>query len=711
MSSVASRLMLPTIISIAGVVITQMWYLKVSKITFVKSSGVPIAILQQRNDRVERRPTTRLIWQDVDQGEQLYSGEAVRTTSSASGQIQFIQSGVTVGLEPDSVVIIEETNGNVALNLVNGGVFVKNDGPVEASKSKTSAGQPTIKAGSKTISLTDKKSELNLSLSDSGQASLVVSKGNVAVTGAAGTQRETVKAGDSKALATTVNAPAAITILSPKPNTVLPISSKSSAMIIQWQPLSPAVTITLEMGSTRDKLNVVASAFAGNGGRATIQAKPGGFFWRLIARDKAGKVSAQSPTMYNEGLALEVPRLLSNANGEHIFGAEADGAVAAKLSWSRPQGSESTILNVARDKDFKTILENKVFATGSEWVFTAKEPGTFYWRISAAWRGVDVSLTSQVGSFVVERQQELPIPNPESPKDNSKFTKPEIATSGIILVWSPLEGIPEYLVSISQQQADNSWREVKTAETTVAQYRLSNVPAGTWRWSVKSKNKNRLSKLSSFQSFKVLDVARLDTSSITTAPQIVASGNTLNLVVGSIPKTTARLRFRLVDNTSSLDKAPWLQGLSTGQLIAKVKALGKFQLQVEALDKNDQVVAVSDVVTFEAKLPDLLAAPELTGKATQIKANDSGNANISWTPVKGAASYVLSLNGPKPMKFRVNRSTQLAVPGLLPGSYKLIVTAVDALGRPGDASKEFSVIVPRTNNLEAPKAKSIKIRD
>ncbi len=627
MSSTISRLILPAIISVAGVVVTQMWYMKASKITFVKAIGQPIAVLQQRSDRVERRPTTRLIWQDVDQGETLFSGEAVRTTAKASGRIQFIQSGVTVGLEPDSLVVIEETNGNVALNLVNGGVFVKSEGASESGKNKKNdnLSQPVIKAGSKTISLTDNKSELNLSLSESGQASLVVNKGNVAVTSNTGTQKETLKAGDSKALSTTASAPATITIILPRPNTVLPISIKSSAMMIEWKPDSTLGLLTLEMGTTRDQLSPVGATFSGSIGRATIQAKSGGFFWRLISKDKNGKILAQSPTIYNEGLALEAPKLLTNANGERILGTRDNSTFTANLAWVRPQSSESTTLTIASDKEFKNIVEAKNFPIASEWSFSTKKPGPYYWNVRANWRGISTSLTSTTGSFIIAQQQEVATPTP--------------------------------------------------------------------------------------QTSKAPDVAKLDTSSITANPQILAVDNTVRLTLGSIPKNTVRLRFRLASAGKSLDQSPWLQGLPTGQLVAKVKAAGVYQLQAEALEKDEHVLARSEVISFTVKLPDLLQAPELLGKASQIKTNGSGNADIRWTSVKGAASYTLILSGPKPRTFRVNRTTQLAIPGLLPGTYKLIVRAIDDLGRPGEPSKEFSVIVPSTNELEGPKAKSIKIRD
>lgn len=708
MSSVAARLMLPATVSIVGIVLTQLWYNNASKVTKEKRVGSPIAHLQQRTDHIERRSTTRLIWQDAEQGDPLFAGEAVRTSSKASGRIHFIQSGVTVGLEPDSVVVIEETKGNVTLNLVNGGIFVKND---DASPPQSGGSQPLLRAGNKTISMTDKKSELSLSLSDSGQANVSVNKGKVAIQGAVGSQITDVTAGQSAAVTTTQDAPRVIELVSPRANAILPLSTASATVPIQWKPLAISESLSLEIGAERNRLIPVVTGLAASSGTAKLPLRPGGFFWRLSAKNSANKLVAQSSTLYNEGIALEAPRLLTFAGGEHVYSEGPDTPMIARLSWSRPSGAKDVSISVSTDRDFNQIIASQKFADTNDWNFSTTSTGVFYWRATAAWVGIEPKLTSVTGSFQFERQKDLPTPTIISPKDGESFMMTDIATSGLVLAWNKLEGIPQYSVEIARQKPDGSWPAGTILHADLPQYRFKELRAGNWRWSVASLRGVTASKPSPPQIFKVLDVISLDTGSITGSPHVLEVGDIVNLYLRGIPSSASRVRFKVGAKTTPIESLSWIQGSKDGKFSVKLKGPGTYQFKCEVLDQAEHVFAASDAVLFEVRMPDLLEPPILSGETKEIRAAGNGTAFIQWTGVKGATGYLVSIAGSRSQKIKVAGATSAKIPGLLPGTYKFVLISIDRRGRLGSPGTEYSLTVPNTSDLVGPKARSVKVRD
>src|SRR4051794_30732307 len=106
MSDFVVRTLMAAIISILGVVATQMWS-KSNQVRIAPQDAKVIAEIKQITNEVQRRPANRLIWQHVYAGQELYAGEAIRTAGDAEAQIEFREQKVTVRLDPYSVIEIQ----------------------------------------------------------------------------------------------------------------------------------------------------------------------------------------------------------------------------------------------------------------------------------------------------------------------------------------------------------------------------------------------------------------------------------------------------------------------------------------------------------------------------------------------------------------------------------------------------------------------------
>src|SRR4051812_34720002 len=130
MSLYTRKLILAAILSLTGIGLSFLWYRFDLARTGNRDnfSKKLLAHLGSAKNEVQKRPAKRVIWQRIDEDEPLFSGEAVRTSPDAEAKITF-ESGAEVDLDPDSVVVIEETGNKVNLDFVKGNLFVKGGDP------------------------------------------------------------------------------------------------------------------------------------------------------------------------------------------------------------------------------------------------------------------------------------------------------------------------------------------------------------------------------------------------------------------------------------------------------------------------------------------------------------------------------------------------------------------------------------------------------
>jgi hypothetical protein len=145
-------------------------------------------------------------------------------------------------------------------------------------------------------------------------------------------------------------------------------------------------------------------------------------------------------------------------------------------------------------------------------------------------------------------------------------------------------------------------------------------------------------------------------------------------------------------------------------LIFKLAKEGSYKLKVEALDKEDNLLAIGDSIQVIAKAPDLLPPPVLVTGKQKLTTGESGDILLKWNRVNGAVKYLVEITGPRTNFRKTVSSTQLSMTNLMPGTHTLILAALDKSGRIGIKSPGYSLQVPDISSIAAPKTKTIKIR-
>ncbi|PWU20019.1 MAG: hypothetical protein C5B49_04930, partial [Bdellovibrio sp.] len=103
---------------------THIVYLRTAPLSRNRSHQQPIAFVSTVSDEVLRRPVTRTIWQMLEAGEPVYPGEAVKTSSKGEVSLEFVGTKKRLDVEPDSMVVLTRHGSEIAMDLLDGGVFV-----------------------------------------------------------------------------------------------------------------------------------------------------------------------------------------------------------------------------------------------------------------------------------------------------------------------------------------------------------------------------------------------------------------------------------------------------------------------------------------------------------------------------------------------------------------------------------------------------------
>src|SRR5688572_4937445 len=117
------RIIRAAFVSLVGFAATTLWF-GADRDDSNTGARRQVAVLVKAVNEVERRPEKRVIWQKVEETEPLYAGEAIRTSDISEASIRFIETGTQIELEPDSLIILEEQAGQLALNFLKGNLFV-----------------------------------------------------------------------------------------------------------------------------------------------------------------------------------------------------------------------------------------------------------------------------------------------------------------------------------------------------------------------------------------------------------------------------------------------------------------------------------------------------------------------------------------------------------------------------------------------------------
>ena len=457
------RLVTAAICSSSVFAVTYYWYKSTDQSANSHGNEKPLAYVGKVVDDIQRRPAARLLWQLVNTGEPLYNGEAVRTSERGEVRIQFTDSDRYLDLEPESLIVIKKSEGEIALDLMEGSLFVN------AKADSNSAGAD--KAPGLVLSSANGKVDLS-----HASASLSKGRGNaVDVQVLEGKASIQGKDGQSKELTTgSYGALGAsglefnknnLKILSPAPSKPIAMDAEDLKEIpFKWTGFPTNSEVSLWTGETRRDLKFLAKAPAG---QSELAAKLpfGKHYWKLVATNPQNQqVIGESPTFRSEILARYAPTVVFPTADAEIPANTMPFDMSFK--WQKGDDTRSVTLEVWTDPGLKNKVLTKSFTSEEAYTLPAIKEGTYYWRMSSYYVESTKPFLGKVQKFSVKptAQVHLEAAKPQVIPVNVAFTMPQapqyyVDSPTVGLTWNvdKTDKVSSYRVKVYGEDNNPTW--------------------------------------------------------------------------------------------------------------------------------------------------------------------------------------------------------------------------------------------------------------
>ncbi len=434
------RLLFAAGISLACFAATHFWYQSTSQSNTDHGDQKPVAYVDRTKDEIHRRPVTRIIWQLINDGEPLYPGEAIRTSSDGEVRIQFAESSRFIDLEPDSLIVISQSNNNeIALDLVDGSLMVN-----QGTSSGTNENQGpalTLKSGQSKVDLSQATAALSKS---GGNIDLQVLKGKAKVESNGQTKEiETGKSGAVGEKGIQFSS-AELKILSPSLDKPFYMNPEAPQPVqFSWKGFPEKSVISLMAGTQRKNLKPITET---TDEKLSHKFNSGKYFWKLVAKDPTTQKIIGESSLYRLEVATRfAPALIIPQAEEKIL--KPKPQATTEFRWVIPEEAKGVYLEVAKDSQIKNKVVSKNFFKEDSFQQTLDD-GEYFIRISATYEGIEKPIASKIQKFYLS---------------SKPFDPP------VMIGWkNPVEAGPQFY--LQQPTAELSW--ISEQKNQVAKWRL-----------------------------------------------------------------------------------------------------------------------------------------------------------------------------------------------------------------------------------------------
>ncbi|UOF02741.1 FecR domain-containing protein [Bdellovibrio reynosensis] len=438
------RLLVAALSSSSVFAVTWYWYQSTGNSNSSYGNEKPLAYVGKVVEDIQRRPASRLLWQLVNTGEPLYNGEAIRTSEKGEVRIQFVDSDRYLDLEPESLIVIKRSQGEIALDLMEGSLFVN------AKAGGDSKDAPGLVLNSANGKVDLSQASASLSKGKGNSVDVQVLEGKASIKGSDGKSKDLTSATTE------------IKILAPLPQKPIAMDAEAPQPVqFQWSGFPANTQVSLWVGSSRKELKEVAKSDL-NQSQLSANLPFGRHYWKLVGTTPDGKNVAESTIYKSEVLARYAPTVVFPLSDAEIPATATPFDVTFK--WQKGDDTRQTTLEVWKDAALKQKLTSKSFASDEAFTLPALDAGTYYYRMGAYFTDSDKPILGKVQKFTVKPAEQVKVQAEIIPVQVN-FTMPEaqysqyfVQNPKVGLSWKTdkNEHVNSYRVKLLEENADPS---------------------------------------------------------------------------------------------------------------------------------------------------------------------------------------------------------------------------------------------------------------
>ncbi|MCB0419690.1 MAG: hypothetical protein KDD61_01765, partial [Bdellovibrionales bacterium] len=383
-----------------------------------KSNSNVIGEIDSIQKDVRRRAQKSILWQPINRKETIFEGDSVFTGSESQATIA-LDSGDSLSLSPNSVVIVETEDGKINLDLQIGSVVARL-GRNQSLNIRQNNEVVKVKSSgaNSTINITKDKKKISLQ-SIEGKAQLT-SKGKI------------LQLSKSTLVEVTKNEPIKESLIQldlegPSKNEEVWLSNKDPLTFV-WKGETKVQKAQLQASRKSDfsdkffekSITVKTHRTSGN-------LQPGSYWWKIV--DNKGNTLSETETFIV--VSKSGPKLLYPMKDESLFPEQTEptpDGFSIDFYWKRNKFAKTYQLDISTEENFSANVRSLKVADPQS---TQKlDANKYYWRVRSIGRTQQLGHWSEVNSFEVGKPAEdIPLviepPVIETPVVETPAPKPE----------------------------------------------------------------------------------------------------------------------------------------------------------------------------------------------------------------------------------------------------------------------------------------------
>jgi hypothetical protein len=335
--------------------------------------------------------------QAVTTGQQLTAGTALVTGANSKLNIKFADGSI-VSMQPNSTMKLD------TLSMYSGGGMVDTKLRLQQGKVETEANPAHVRGNQMQIFTPSavaavRGTKFRVSTDDvsihqetlEGQVALVAAGETVAVDKGFGSLSEGG------------NAPLPPVLLLPAPVTGnLPIKLEALPATFNM-PAQDGAVAWLGKVSADEKFNNIAEEKLSQGSNLSFNDLPDGkYFLKVRAKDKQGLEGYDATHEFMLNARPFAPAVTAPATSATVRDANPE------LTWTKIEQANEYLLELARDADFKQLLDSRRVVNNAYKIEKNLEPGQYYWRLASIDNATDQGPYASASSFTYKAKPSAP---------------------------------------------------------------------------------------------------------------------------------------------------------------------------------------------------------------------------------------------------------------------------------------------------------------
>jgi hypothetical protein len=441
----------------------------------------------------QRKLSSRMIWEDVEQMLPIYNKDSIRT-DNLSEAIVTLNSGVKIELDPNSMFVLNIIDKKLNLELGKGTIQIKNSGYEldkiyvnhKGSKLEFQNGEFQISEKSKGLEVFNRKG--NAKLNQNGKIQDIYENKNYQITDDSIIEDE-------------------IFNLETKPENNHRYFSESSRKEIKFEWVNRLnSSLILLVSKDREFTNPIFKKQTSKNSES-IELEEGIYFWKLISSSEEKPITETKKfrIIYNPSIELIYPKnkeIVETENG------------LIEFNWSQKKIALDYQIEIAKDKNFKEILIEEV--VHSNYIQLELPEGHYFYRVKLITAFEKANIRSKVYELEIKKTLNKPESNisqkgnieemiPQKKEEEIKvqsleevkliFPKKNMSLDmndkdSIQFKWTKVKGANEYKLTLQNSDTKKKILEVKVTKEMYNFTDLEKLDEANFIWTVEAFQSN-----------------------------------------------------------------------------------------------------------------------------------------------------------------------------------------------------------------------------